>query len=231
LFIENHEGYRFILQNLNTMIYFKKLTFNPFQENTWIIWNEVKDCVILDPGCADQAEETILAEFITSNSLKPQAIWLTHAHVDHVLGLNFCQSKWKIPYFLHREEVPVLKSVDAYAPAYGFYLWQSPEIAGELLVTDTLFLGEEFFRILFVPGHSPGHVAFYHEASGKLWSGDVLFKLSIGRTDLPGGNFPTLENSVKQCLYKLPPETLVFPGHGPETTIGFEMKENPFVPA
>ena len=213
------------------MIELKSFSFNPFQENTWLIWNENRDCVIIDPGCESSLEEKKLLEFISVSNLKPIAIWLTHCHIDHVLGLNFCLQQWQIPYFLHQKETAQLKAVQAYAPSYGFHGFQMPELQGIEICEGEILMGIEKFSILDVPGHSPGHVAFFHEDSGILISGDVLFRESIGRTDLPGGDFKILEQSIRQKIYALPTATRILPGHGPETTVGHEMKFNPFVSA
>lgn len=212
------------------MLWHKAFVFNPFQENTSVIWSSGGDCIIVDPGCSTTAEENILTEFIANENLRPSGIWLTHCHIDHVLGLNFCLKTWKIPYYLHPLEAAQLKAVEAYAPAYGFHHFQLPEAKGITLEGGMINLGSEEFRILFVPGHSPGHIAYYHPATAQVWAGDVLFRNSIGRTDLPGGDFSTLENSIRTKLYCLPDETIVYPGHGPATSIGYEKKFNGFVP-
>ena len=213
------------------MIHYQSLTFNPFQENTFILWNSKKECIILDPGCSNHAEEKMLADFISTRELSPAAVWLTHCHIDHVLGLNFCLKKWSIPYFLHDLETEVLKSVEVYAPAYGFVHYSPPSDSGINIREGEIRLGEEIFEVLFVPGHSEGHLAFHHAGSSQIWSGDVLFRESIGRTDLPGGNFSLLEKSIREKLYQLPDETRVHPGHGPDTSIGHEKIFNPFVSA
>lgn len=211
------------------MIKFKCLTFNPFQENTWLIWNEEKKCVIVDPGCSSSSEEAVLSDFIQKELLYPEAVWLTHCHIDHVLGLNFCLKNWNLPYLLHPAEAAQLRSVEVYAPLYGFHSFKMPDASGIEPSGGKLQLGNDNFEILFLPGHSPGHLGFYHAESGKIWSGDVLFYESIGRTDLPGGSMTELSASIKQQLFSLPPETIIYPGHGPETSIGHERIYNPFV--
>jgi len=211
------------------MISFKAFVFNPFQENTYVISAENKDCIIIDPGCFDREEHQTLIQYIADNQLNPKAVWLTHAHIDHVLGLQFCLDHWKIPYFISASEIPQLKAVEVYAPNYGFNDFQPVIQEGFLLDQSHIFLGIESFSILIVPGHAPGHVAFYHQDSKQVWAGDVLFRQSIGRTDLPGGDFETLKKSIVEKLYTLPNETIVYPGHGPATDIGFEKKYNPFV--
>jgi glyoxylase-like metal-dependent hydrolase (beta-lactamase superfamily II) len=211
------------------MIQQQAFTFNPFQENTWILSNESKQAIIMDPGCSNAAEENILSKYISENELIPAAVWLTHCHIDHVLGLDFCIRKWGIPYYLHPDEKPALKAVEVYAPAYGFTNFRLPETEGLVLNAGEISLEEDVFRILFVPGHSPGHIAFYHAASAQIWAGDVLFRESIGRTDLPGGDHGQLEKSIREKLYTLAPETIVHSGHGPDTSIGHEKRHNPFV--
>lgn len=205
-------------------------SFNPFQENTYVLWDEKKSAVILDPGCFDLKEKSELKDFINSNQLKPNSVWLTHAHIDHVLGLEFCLKEWNIPYFLNQEDLSTLRATEIYAPNYGFYQFSLPPEQPKFYSDgEKLNLGEEEFQVLFVPGHCLGHVAFYHKTSNQVWAGDVLFRQSIGRTDLPGGNFEILSKSIKNQLYTLPDETRVFPGHGPKTEIGFEKKFNLFV--
>ena len=211
------------------MIAHKVFVFNPFQENTYVLWNETNEAIIIDPGCSDASEQQLLVKFMASNGLKPKSVWLTHAHIDHVLGLQFCLDQWQIPYYLHPAEVSQLKAVEVYAPNYGFYDFEPVTKDGQLLDLTDVSLGAEIFKVLFVPGHSPGHVAFMHENSGQIWAGDILFRQSIGRTDLPGGNFETLKESIVNKLYSLPEPTIVYPGHGPKTDIGFEKKYNPFV--
>lgn len=211
------------------MIQQQAFAFNPFQENTYVLFSENKQAVIIDPGCSSPEEENRLTDFISSNKLEPAAIWLTHCHIDHVLGLDFCIRKWNLPYFLHPMEMAALKGVEVYAPVYGFHAYRAPGSPGISMEEGEISLGDQVFRVLFVPGHSAGHIAFYQAASGRLWAGDVLFRKSIGRTDLPGGDYGQLERSIRETLYPLPPETIVYPGHGPETSIGHERRHNPFV--
>lgn len=211
------------------MLYCKSFVFNPFQENTYVLCTEKGSCVLIDPGCSTPEEQDVLDSFIVQTNLKPVAIWLTHTHVDHVLGLAWCRTRWQIPFFMHPLEVPQLKAVELYAPNYGFYDYQASEPQAFFDLEKELLMGDERFQILFVPGHAPGHVAFFHPVSRQVWAGDVLFRESIGRTDLPGGDFSILEQSIRNKLYLLPDSTTVYPGHGPATTIGHEKQHNPFV--
>lgn len=213
------------------MISSQVFNFNPFQENTYVLFNDDHKAIIIDPGCSNSDEENQLSAFISNNGLNVVEVWLTHAHIDHVLGLHFCLKKWHVPYRIHSLEVSQLKAVEVYAPNYGFANFQPP--VGDFIIQGEgeVLIGEEIFRVLFVPGHAPGHVAFFHPESGRIWAGDVLFQSSIGRTDLPGGDFNTLAHSIRTQLYILPEGTVVLPGHGPETTIGFERQFNSFVRA
>jgi len=185
--------------------------------------------VIIDPGCYGKKEENELSEFISREGLTPTAIWLTHSHIDHVLGLQFCAQKWKIPYFLSPQEQTQLNAMGVFGPMFGIFDFQAPEESGQIFKEQTVNHGDETFVILQVPGHSPGHLAFYHAQSNQVWSGDVLMRQGVGRTDLPGGNMSVLKKSILENLYTLPDQTVVFSGHGIETTIGFEKEWNPFV--
>lgn len=211
------------------MITIETLTFNPYQENTYILYNEAKDCIIIDPGMHNPEEQQYLVSFIKNNQLNPIHLWNTHCHIDHVLGNYFVYEQWGLKPQMHEGEVPVLVSVQNYAPQMGFRYEPSPIPDTFLNEDDVLNLGEDQFRVILAPGHSPAHLCFYHEKQGFLIGGDVLFKNSIGRTDLPGGDHETLLKSITDRLYTLPEETEVFPGHGPSTTIGFEKSTNPFI--
>jgi hydroxyacylglutathione hydrolase len=211
------------------MLQCNSFTFNPFQENTYILSNSEKECILIDPGCYGKEEERTLAHFIKENLLEVQAIWLTHCHIDHVLGLEFCIQQWKVPYFLSEAEISQLHAVQVYGPSFGIFDFRTPGQEGKVFGSERIFLGDELFEVIEVPGHSPGHVAFLHRASSRIWSGDVLFDGSIGRTDLPGGHYPTLEKSILEKIYALPLETQVFPGHGHKTTVEKERMTNPFI--
>lgn len=210
------------------MIKLQSFVFNPLQENTYVLFDETKECVIIDPGCLEREEEEELSNFIQNEELKVTLLLNTHCHVDHVLGNYFVKEKYKVPLLIHPNDLPVLKAVKVYAPSYGIYQYQETEPDGYLKEGETIRFGNQNLRVLFVPGHAPGHVAFYHEADKLVIGGDVLFYNSIGRTDLPGGNFDTLITSIHNVLFKLPDDVTVYPGHGPETTIGFEKRTNPF---
>ena len=202
-------------------------TFNPFMENTYVLHQGGKG-VIIDPGCYDPAEEQELVDYIESNGIMIEKIINTHGHIDHVLGNSFTKNKFNAPLWIGEHDVQTLKSVEAYAPSYGFQKYQSTEPDHLIKEGDVISVGSGELSVLFVPGHAPGHIAFYNAEHGFIIGGDVLFRESIGRTDLPGGNFDTLMESIKNKFYPLPDETIVYPGHGGETTLGHEKKYNPF---
>lgn len=210
------------------MLKIQEFTFNPFQENTYVLYDETKEAVIIDPGCYEDDEKSELVEFIKSNNLKVVMLLNTHGHIDHVLGNSFVKDTFKVNLYIHKIEEPVMRAVKAYAGNYGFAMYQEASVDGYLEEGNSIKFGKQEFKILFVPGHSPGHVAFYHEKEKILLGGDVLFQNSIGRTDLPGGNFDTLINSIHEKLFTLPDDVVVYAGHGPTTTIGFEKVTNPF---
>lgn len=211
------------------MLTVQVFTFNPVQENTYVVYNEKGECGIIDPGCYFASEEQELVKFIEETALKPVYLLNTHCHLDHIFGNRFVQKQFGLVLHLHRLEQQVLE----YGPVSG-QLWQLPfdNYEGELRFLsegDEVHLGAEILQVLFTPGHSPGHISFYSKAHKFVISGDVLFNGSIGRTDLPGGSFEVLEESIKTKLYTLPEDVIVHPGHGESTTIGDEMKGNPFV--
>ena len=211
------------------MLHIKSFTFNPVQENTYLVYNDAKECCIIDPGCYFSSEEQALKDFIADNGLKPVYLLNTHCHLDHIFGNRFVQKTYGLILHLH----PLEKQVLDLGPVSG-QMWQLPfdNYDGELKYineNDTIELGEEKLEIVFTPGHSPGHVCFYSKVHKFLIGGDVLFNGSVGRTDLPGGDFKTLEQSIMTKLYTLHEDVIVYPGHGDSTTIGDEMKTNPFV--
>lgn len=205
----------------------ESFTFNPFQENSYVLIDPLEQCWIIDPGCFTGEEEKMLTSFIEQNGLNPVAVVNTHCHIDHVLGNSFCKHKYDIPIYIPKGEQEVLLASKVIADTYGFPEYQYVEPDGYIEEGGIPALGMKI-DILQVPGHSPGHVAFYVESSSDLIAGDVLFYQSIGRTDLPGGDYDTLIKSIQEVLYDLPVEVKVYPGHGPTTTIGFEKKYNPF---
>jgi hydroxyacylglutathione hydrolase len=211
------------------MLTVKAFVFSPVQENTYVVYNEKSDCCVIDPGCYSGRERKELQNFIEDNQLSPKYLLNTHCHLDHVFGNKFVYDQYKTPLHIHKEETRVL----AYAPISGAE-WNLPfenyeEEVLYLKEGDVVRLGDEELQVLFTPGHSPGHICFYSPKHQIILSGDVLFRKSIGRTDLPGGNFETLVQSITEKLFVLPDEVTVYSGHGEPTTIGYEKKHNPYV--
>jgi hydroxyacylglutathione hydrolase len=211
------------------MLHVKVFLFSPIRENTYIVYNDENQCMIIDPGCYLETEREALAAYVESRKLKPLQLVNTHCHLDHVFGNKFVAETYGLLPYIHPEEKALLD----YAPASGL-MWNLPFDAwqGEvryLVPGEKLTLGMNSMEILLTPGHSPGSLSFYAPAEGFVIAGDVLFRESIGRTDLPGGNMDTLARSIRTQLYTLPDNTRVLPGHGPETNIGWEKAHNPFV--
>lgn len=205
------------------------LTFNPFQENTYIVYDETGECVIFDPGCINANEEQKLVKAITDNKLKPVKFINTHCHLDHVFGNKFVADTYDLPLGIHKGELIVLESVPAVCKAYGLPL-PVPSPMPEYFIEEgeIISFGNSEFKVLLTPGHSPASLCFYNSKDAFVIAGDVLFKDSIGRTDLPGGDHQTLLDSVKTQLFVLPDEVEVWPGHGSSTTVGYEREHNPF---
>lgn len=210
------------------MLNIQVFTFNPFQENTYVLYDETGDAVIVDPGCSNRMEDKELSEWIASKQLTPRLILLTHSHIDHILGAYFVKDKYRIPLCIHPKDESTLKSGKIVAGMYGIDNYT--EVSADRYVDekDTVEFGNQKMSVLFLPGHAPGHVGYYHKDQKVVIGGDVLFRNSIGRTDLPGGDFDTLISSIHQKLFTLPDDVVVYPGHGPETTIGEEKVSNPF---
>ncbi|MBT3571059.1 MAG: MBL fold metallo-hydrolase, partial [Flavobacteriales bacterium] len=208
----------------------KSFTFNPFQENTYVVYDDTKECIIIDPGCYTDKERDELRRFITSEGLKPVKLINTHCHIDHVLGNKFTSELWDLELYMHKEDLPLLENAGNIGKMYGFEDYEgSPYPKHFLAQDDTLTFGESSFKILFTPGHAPGHICLYSKENNLLIAGDVLFNRSIGRTDLPGGDYNTLIKSIKTKLLPLDENTIVYCGHGPSTSIGKEKMSNPFL--
>lgn len=204
-------------------------TFNAFQENTYIISNHKKECWIVDPGMYEQRETDGFISFIEKQGFTPQAIINTHAHLDHIFGVQAMVDKYHIPFSIHRLEQPVLDRGRETAAMFGFSFNNLPVVTNYIDHATPLQLGEDTLQVFLTPGHSPGSVSFYYEPGNWVIAGDVLFQGSIGRTDLPGGDFDTLISSIRTHLFTLPDNTTVLSGHGDSTTIGEEKRDNPFL--
>jgi len=201
---------------------------NPYQENTYILYDETGECAIIDPGMYTAAEQNAVVNFIRDNQLKPVLLLNTHCHIDHVLGNKLVFDLYGLKPQFHHGELYILEAVPAYAPQMGIRYELSPAPDHYLSETGTVSFGNTDLQLIFAPGHSPAHLCFYDEADNLLVGGDVLFRGSIGRTDLPGGDYDLLIRNIREKLFTLPEDCTVYPGHGPETTIGFEKKHNPF---
>ncbi len=211
------------------MIHIKAFTFSPISENTYVLYNNEGKAIIIDPGCYFPNEQETLKNFLTDNSLTPVYLLNTHCHLDHVFGNKWVHETYGLEPHLHPNEEAML----ALAPVSG-ERWGLPfeNYAGPLHFLndgDTVLLGDTEIQVILAPGHSPGSICFYIPSQGDLMGGDVLFRGSIGRTDLPGGDSETLLHSIREKLWVLPDETIVYSGHGIKTTIGYEKRNNPFL--
>ncbi len=211
------------------MVQIKSFAFNPYQENTYILFDESLECVIIDPGMYSGDEQNEFLKFIAHNDLKPVLLLNTHCHIDHVLGNKFIFDTYGLLPQFHKGEEMVLNSIVAYAPRMGIAYEVSPLPEVFLPESGTVKFGNSELELIFAPGHSPAHLCFYNKDEHFLIGGDVLFYQSIGRTDLPGGDHAQLLRNIKEKLFILPDDCRVYPGHGPSTSIGFEKQHNPFL--
>lgn len=209
-----------------------KRTFNPFQENTYIVYDDTGECVIFDPGCHAQAEKDVLVQMIEQHDLKPVRLINTHCHLDHIFGNQFIAEKYGLPLEIHKGEVPVLEAAPQSAAMFGMPLPSGPlsPAPGRFIEAgEEVTFGRTRLKALLTPGHSPASLSFYCAEDDFVIAGDVLFLGSIGRTDLPGGDFNTLIESIRTQLFPLGDQVTVYPGHGPDTNIGYEKQHNPFL--
>ena len=211
------------------MFQIQAFVFNFASENTYVLFNENKNAWIIDPGNMNEQETKAIENFIKENGLKIEKIILTHAHIDHVLGLQWAFDTFKIPVTMHQEDQEVLDMLQASGARFGFQVPAVKVDTEYINEGDELDFDGEKFKIYHVPGHSPGSVVYHNETQKFMISGDVLFEGSIGRTDLYKGNYDQLINGIKTKLFVLDEETQVFSGHGNPTTIGFEKQYNPFL--
>lgn len=201
--------------------------FNAFQENTYIVSNDQGEALIFDPGCYSKEEENELSDFIEVNEFSVLAVLYTHAHIDHILGAAFVQKRFKAPSYLHNLDHVTWNSVASYAHVYGFEGYQLESVPAHSIEDgQELQIGSFHIHVRHTPGHAPGHVVYYFETDKFIINGDVLFKGSFGRVDLPGGNLEILKSTIFNILFQYPEETIVYCGHGPETTIGQEKRTN-----
>ena len=202
-------------------------TFNPFQENTIVVYNDQKDSVIIDPGCLFKHEQEELSGFIAQNNLNVLAVLNTHCHLDHIFGNYYCVAKYNVDLIIHKEDLFTLGMAERSAEMYGINEFvDSPDPTRFVEDNEVISFGGLTFKVIFGPGHCVGHVAFYNEENNLLIGGDILFKGSFGRTDLPGGSMDVLKETIFNRIFTLPDNTVVVPGHGPTTTIGEEKVSN-----
>jgi hydroxyacylglutathione hydrolase len=219
-----------VKKTTHTMTLIQAFTVNPFAENTYVVYDDSGECIILDPGCYTSAEREQLRQFIREKNLRPVRLINTHGHLDHVFGNQFVSQTWQLGLEIHRGELPTLERYPMACQLYGIVdAPPCPPPARFIEPGETIAFGHTQLTALYTPGHSPASLSFYCAAAGFVLAGDVLFLESIGRTDLPGGNFAVLEQSIRNQLFVLPGETIVYSGHGPETTIRHEKEYNPFL--
>lgn len=204
--------------------------FNPLQENTYVVYDNTGECIIIDPGCFFPEEKKQLSDFINKKNLTVKYLINTHLHFDHIMGSTFVEEKFGLLTLAHPADEFLLTDIDEKLQKFGFPAGSivAPTLGGYIYEGDKITFGEQLLTVLEVPGHSPGHVVFY-SPEGVLFAGDTLFKGSIGRTDLEGGDYNQLINGIHKKLLTLPPDTIVCSGHGPNTTIGQEQRSNPFL--
>jgi glyoxylase-like metal-dependent hydrolase (beta-lactamase superfamily II) len=211
------------------MIQINRFIFNPFQENTYVIFDETKECVIVDAGCYTSEEKAELEEFVSSNGLKPKFAVNTHGHIDHILGNKFVKDTWGVELLGNPEDIPLVQSAVNQAIMFGLSIDDVPIFDKYLNHGDSLRFGNSEIKIIGTPGHSQGGICLYSAEGNFLLAGDTLFKESIGRTDLPGGDYKQLLQSINLNLLTLPENVVVYSGHGDPSTIGWENNNNPFL--
>lgn len=206
----------------------QSFVFNPFYENTYIISDDEGISFVVDPGCYEEHEREEISDYIETNKLHIVGVYNTHCHIDHVLGNYFIKSKYSVPVHIPVDEQEVLRSVAVYAPSWGITGFDDHQ-ADKLIPNEGIIeIGQLSFEIIHSPGHSPGHLAYYHRDSNVVIAGDIIFRDSIGRTDLPGGNHEQLLQNIRTKIFTLPDETKIYSGHGPSTTVAYERANNPF---
>ena len=207
-----------------------KFVFNPIQENTYIVWDESKECIIIDAGNMSAREDKGLAEFIEEQGLKPVLAVNTHCHFDHILGVEFVRSTYGAKFAASSADNAIMLGAKEHCAMFGLEVGELPQtIDIDLASTEEIHFGNTTLRVTPTPGHTPGCVSLYHEESKSLFTGDTLFRESIGRTDLPGGDYPTIMRSILKQILPLGDEVTIYPGHGDKSTIGHESLYNPFV--
>jgi len=215
----------------SALVKIKTFEFNPLGVNTYVLSDETKECVVIDASSYYTDEREILLNYIMDHDFVIKHLLNTHLHFDHLFGINTLASMFDLKLACHRDDEFLLEDIPGQLRMFGLpstNVDYRPQIGRYLNEGDNITFGNQSLRVLHVPGHSPGSIVFYSESAGCLFSGDTLFYTGIGRTDLPGGDYDELVNHIQTKLFRLPDETMVYSGHGPTTTIGFEKKNNPF---
>lgn len=210
----------------------KIFEFNPLAVNTYVLSDETRECVVIDAAPFYADEKELLLSYLLDHDFKVKHLLNTHLHFDHIFGINMLASRFDLSVQCHPDDLYLLEDIAGQMQIFGLPADNTnfePEIGGYLNEGDIITFGNQSLKVLHTPGHSPGSVAFYHEGEGCIFGGDLLFYYGVGRTDLPGGSYEDLVNSIETKMFTLPNSTVVYSGHGPSTTIGFEKKNNPFV--
>ena len=205
------------------------LTFNPIQENTYVVWDDTRECIVIDAGNSNPREDAALDNFILQQELKPVLAVNTHGHFDHTLGVEHVKQRYGVPFALSSKDQFLVDNAATSGSIFGVKIGTMPTADLDLDTMEEVRFGESVLRVIRTPGHTPGHVALYDPASKALFTGDTLFRESIGRTDLPGGDYSWIMRSILDVILPLDDQTRVYPGHGPETTLGHESLYNPFI--
>ena len=207
-----------------------KFVFNPIQENTYVVWDESMECIIIDAGNCSAGEDSRLAEFITQQGLKPVMAVNTHGHFDHLMGVNYLKQTFGVKFALSSKDEYLRASAQQSCAMFGIAaVVEVPQIDIDIDSVESITFGNTELKVIKTPGHTPGGVSLFEPKSGQIFTGDTLFRESIGRTDLPGGEYGTIIRSILNNLIKLGDEVVVYPGHSDKSTIGHESLYNPFV--
>lgn len=211
------------------MIYIKAFVFNPFAENTYLVWDDTSECAVIDDGAYSRAERAQLEDFIREKGLKPVLAVNTHGHVDHILGVQAFKDAFGVPFAVHAQDNFLVESAQTHGAIYGFTVGEPPAVEKDLSTEGIVRFGQSELQVIHTPGHTPGHVCLWDAEGRRLFTGDTLFRESIGRTDLPGGDYSWIMRSILERIIPLGGDVQILPGHGPQSTIGHETLYNPFI--
>lgn len=211
------------------MMEIKRLVFNPFRENTYVVWDETKECIIVDAGNLAKRECEILDEVIKARDLKPVLAVNTHGHFDHVLGVGYLKSAYGVRFACSSKDKFLVEETEQRAMMFGVKCESVPAIDIDLDEVEHISFGNTTLQVIKTPGHTPGHVVLYNAEQKQLFTGDTLFKESIGRTDMPGGDYSWIMHSILEIIVPLGDDVTIYPGHEGESTIGHETIYNPFI--